>query len=525
MNLARHTSIRRSFRIIQGVVGLLLVFLIIQSSVLWRVEREGMRATRGLESDGFPSLHYLASLQENLAIYRLNSYELMFVQEKDRPAKARQADAVQQKNLEILRLLTELYPTGPGRDHIARLKAALTDYVQTVGRLQRLVDSDFAAAMTILDQEVPAKVNQLNEAAGQVKTYCSNVANERMSLMVASFDRVRESMWGLGSASIGFAVLAVVLVSFNSSRVRRALGELVDSLTTGSNRLITSARVVATASRSLATGSSQQANSIEDTSASLEELSSITEQNTNNAQQMNQLAKQARAAADKGAKDMQAMNEAVDAIKASGDDIAKIIKTIDEIAFQTNILALNAAVEAARAGEAGMGFAIVADEVRNLARRSALAAKETASKIQSAISKTTQGVAISGKVTAALGEIVTKARLVDELAVEVATASREQTLGLSRINSAMAHMEQVTQSNAASSEKGSAAAAELNGQAKTMQRFVAELLILVGEESAREIRDERAASAEFPFETGAPEVISSSRVTVLSSQDVARRRN
>ena len=111
---------------------------------------------------------------------------------------------------------------------------------------------------------------------------------------------------------------------------------------------------------------------------------------------------EARTAADKGAEDMQAMNAAMEAIKVSSDDIAKIIKTIDEIAFQTNILALNAAVEAARAGEAGMGFAVVADEVRNLAQRSAQAAKETAAKIEGAIGKTAQGVDISGKVAETL---------------------------------------------------------------------------------------------------------------------------
>jgi methyl-accepting chemotaxis protein len=122
------------------------------------------------------------------------------------------------------------------------------------------------------------------------------------------------------------------------------------------------------------------------------------------------LAKQARQAAERGADDMQAMSQAMQGIKTSSDDIAKIIKTIDEIAFQTNILALNAAVEAARAGEAGMGFAVVADEVRSLAQRSAQAAKETAAKIEGAIAKTTQGVEINVKVAQALHDIVTKAR-------------------------------------------------------------------------------------------------------------------
>jgi len=173
----------------------------------------------------------------------------------------------------------------------------------------------------------------------------------------------------------------------------------------------------------------------------------------------------------------------MDAIKVSSDDIAKIIKTIDEIAFQTNILALNAAVEAARAGEAGMGFAVVADEVRNLAQRCAQAAKETSGKIEGAIVKTGQGVDISSKVAVALNEIVSKVRQVDELVTEVANASREQTEGITQVNTAVSQMDKVTQSNAATAEESAAAAEELNSQAEVMKQSVAELLQLVSGES------------------------------------------
>jgi len=283
---------------------------------------------------------------------------------------------------------------------------------------------------------------------------------------------------------VGGLALAILLGAglafFITRGTNGVLNRVAASLSDGSRQVVSAASQVSGSSQSLAEGASEQAASLEETSSSLEELASMTKRNSENARKANELAKQARGAADKGAGDMQTMSNAMEAIKASSDDIAKIIKTIDEIAFQTNILALNAAVEAARAGEAGMGFAVVADEVRSLAQRSAQAAKETAGKIQGAIIKTGEGVEISGKVAQALNEIVSKVREVDDLVAEVAGASLEQTDGITQINIAVGQMDKVTQGNAASAEESAAAAEELNGQAETMKRSVAELLHLVG---------------------------------------------
>jgi methyl-accepting chemotaxis protein len=177
---------------------------------------------------------------------------------------------------------------------------------------------------------------------------------------------------------------------------------------------------------------------------------------------------------------MSEMKRAMDAIKVSSNDISKIIKTIDEIAFQTNILALNAAVEAARAGEAGAGFAVVADEVRSLAQRSAQSSRETSSKIEEAIQKTAHGVQICEKVAESLGEIVDKAGKVDVLVAEIAAASLEQNQGIGQVNSAVSQMDQVTQTNAASAEETAAAAEELNAQSIMMRENVGSLLMMVG---------------------------------------------
>jgi len=209
-------------------------------------------------------------------------------------------------------------------------------------------------------------------------------------------------------------------------------------------------------------------------------MSSMTKRNADNAANAKDIAAGTRQAADTGASDMEEMTTAMNAIKTSSDGISKIIKTIDEIAFQTNLLALNAAVEAARAGEAGMGFAVVADEVRNLAQRSAQAAKETAAKIEDSIQKSANGVQISTKVAERLQEIVTKARQVDELVAEIATASKEQSQGIGQVNTAVSQMDKVTQSNAASAEESASAAEELNAQALTLKGVVADLQRLVG---------------------------------------------
>jgi len=271
---------------------------------------------------------------------------------------------------------------------------------------------------------------------------------------------------------VGLAFLIIRAVNV----VLRKIASLIDL---GSGEVAAASSQVSGASQILAEGASEQAASLEETSASLEEMASMTRRNAENAQSAKDLATQTRGAADAGASDMREMSGAMDAIKTSSDNIAKIIKTIDEIAFQTNILALNAAVEAARAGEAGMGFAVVADEVRNLAQRSAQAAKETAEKIEDCITKSEQGVGISSKVAERLAEIVSRARQVDELVAEIATASREQSQGIDQVNTAVTQMDKVTQGNAAAAEESASASEELNAQALTLKGAVSELLALV----------------------------------------------
>jgi methyl-accepting chemotaxis protein len=207
----------------------------------------------------------------------------------------------------------------------------------------------------------------------------------------------------------------------------------------------------------------------------------MTKRNAESATEAKTLSNRTRTAAEQGVASMDEMKQAMDSIKESSASIAKIVKSIDEIAFQTNILALNAAVEAARAGEAGAGFAVVAEEVRALAQRSAISARETAEKIEDSVSRSDRGVEISARVAQNFDEIVGKARNVDELVGEIATASTEQSQGIGQVTNAVAQMDKVTQSNAASAEESASAAEELSAQAEMMRESVRRLLQLVGQ--------------------------------------------
>jgi len=293
-----------------------------------------------------------------------------------------------------------------------------------------------------------------------------------------------------------FVVLAVVVVQ---KQITAPLNVVLGHLTGASDQVRASSRQISTASQSLAEGASEQAASLEETSASLEELSSMTRRNAENAQEVKDLAGKTRTVTESGTTEIQHMNQAMADIKTASNNIAKIIKSIDEIAFQTNILALNAAVEAARAGEAGAGFAVVADEVRNLARRSAQAAKETAEKIEDSIVKSERGVQISEQVSKCFAEIADKIRRVDDLVASIAGASKEQSNGISQVNTAVGEMDKVTQANAASSEESAAAALELNTQADALKEALEQMTkLMAGAKAASDLEADNNGAPPSP---------------------------
>lgn len=326
---------------------------------------------------------------------------------------------------------------------------------------------------------VLVSVISMTNAARTVSAVEKAASTENVERIHTQLEELAASASWASNATLALLVAGLIAAAFfaitSVKAITRPLHEVETTLLAMSQQTGGAAAQVSSSSQGLADGSSRQAASIQQTSAALSELSNTTSRNADNAIKARNMANETRSAAEDGAKGMAEMFEAMNAIKSSSDNIANIIKAIDEIAFQTNILALNAAVEAARAGEAGAGFAVVADEVRNLAQRCAAAAKDTASQIEDSIQRSERGVEISNRVGESFENILGKARNVNEIVVEISTASQEQTNSISQINSAVGELDRDIQANSATAEETASTSEELSSQAEMLQQTVLDL--------------------------------------------------
>ena len=284
-------------------------------------------------------------------------------------------------------------------------------------------------------------------------------------------------------AAISFGLILGLVGFWTVRQVNQTLYRAAEELSEGTEQITSAASQVASSSQSLAQGASEQAASLEETSASSQEITSMTRKNAENSQSAADVMSAVDQHVKNGNRTLEQMVVSMAEINASSDKISKIIKVIDEIAFQTNILALNAAVEAARAGEAGMGFAVVADEVRNLAQRSAQAAKDTAGLIEESIAKSNEGSGKLQQVTEVIRAITDSSSKVKTLVDEVNLGSQEQARGIDQIAKAVSQMDQVTQSTAANAEESASASEELSAQAEALNQVVLQLQALVGGDS------------------------------------------
>ena len=277
------------------------------------------------------------------------------------------------------------------------------------------------------------------------------------------------------------------------SQMQHELVRIIDRIRQSTATIATASSQIAAGNQDLSSRTEEQASSLEQTAASMEELTSTVKQNADNARQANQLAVSASSVAVRGGSAVSQVVDTMSAINASSKKIVDIISVIDGIAFQTNILALNAAVEAARAGEQGRGFAVVAAEVRNLAQRSAAAAKEIKTLIDDSVSKVGEGSQQVAQAGRTMDEIVDSVRRVTDIMAEITAASQEQNQGIEQINQAITQMDQVTQQNAALVEEAAAAAQSLQEQAAGLSQVVS-VFRLDGEQGALQGRQRPAVS-------------------------------
>ena len=428
--------------------------------------------------------------------------------------RQKQTEEVMQSRRDALAQLANLRTTLTKPKAIAlhdRMTAAHERYVHGQDELLKRINAgDQAESLRYLKNDLRPVLGELKTAISEQLALQTEIGNDTAQAAQATFESTRFTMIALALASLALAGVIAWWITRSITRpMARALevantvaagdltsrievsttdetGLLLQALKTMNENLVrtvttvrSGTETISTASNEVAAGNldlsartEQQASSLEETASSMEELTATVKQNADNARQANVLAEAASTVAERGGRVIGDVVGTMDQINSSAGKIADIIGVIDGIAFQTNILALNAAVEAARAGEQGRGFAVVATEVRNLAQRSAAAAKEIKGLIGDSTEAVQAGSKLVGEAGATMQEIVDSVRRVTDIMSEITSASAEQTAGIEQINEAITQMDQVTQQNAALVEEAAAASASMQEQAANLSRAV-----------------------------------------------------
>ncbi|MCC6585854.1 MAG: MCP four helix bundle domain-containing protein [Bryobacterales bacterium] len=377
---------------------------------------------------------------------------------------------------EIIAEIRPLLVSEEGKKMLAKMEALLADYEKVSTEYMQFCKDGKQDQVATIAVRVGDLVGELDKVGLEFR-------NLQMALLKQTSAHSDSLRYQSSLVNIAFSCLMIavgIVTVFVVRAINKTLVQVVGQLDEGAEQVASAASQVSSSSQSLAEGSSEQAASLEETSASSEEINSMARKNSENSRVAADLMSQSQ---QKFVQANQSLDQSVIAmgeINTQSDKISKIIKVIDEIAFQTNILALNAAVEAARAGEAGMGFAVVADEVRNLAQRCAQAAKDTAELIEESIAKSNDGKIKVDQVATVIRTITEETARVKTLVDEVNLGSQEQARGIEQIAHAITQMEQVTQKTAASAEESASASEELTAQSETLKDIVDRLTAMVG---------------------------------------------
>jgi methyl-accepting chemotaxis protein/methyl-accepting chemotaxis protein-1 (serine sensor receptor) len=469
-------TVGKRFTFTSGVLVALSIAMTVVSALSLRAIGAYVHS---LATDTIPGIVYATAIDADVANLRADYLSHISSSDQAKMHQLEQAIAAHQAKLASDMKAYEDAITSPeDRANFENLKpdiAAVAPIWQKILPISRDRTRN-AEAYGIYQTELMPHTQRLTQELAALVDWNQKVSDRTVDATTHTVGSSQMFSYGMGLLSL----LAGIGISwFMIAALNKQLTETVSELSQGSEQIAAAASQVSSSSQSLAQGSSEQAASLEETSSAAEQINSMATRNSESTSSMTRLVDQSQADFVETDRNLQEMVAAMDEINDSSAKISKIIKVIDEIAFQTNILALNAAVEAARAGDAGMGFAVVADEVRNLAQRSAQAAKDTASLIDESIGRSAGGKAKVALMVATVHKITSEFHKIKHLVDQVGTGSKEQADGIGQVRHALFEMEKVTQGTAANAEESAAAAQQLSAQSSALKDIVVRLNSMV----------------------------------------------